>query len=119
MRAETQPLTSCSGMQCPKCTQCIAQQQQWVHQGMQGAYWHGWRRSGCLDAETRVLAVGVLVSTTYNNLTADLLPLPTRRVPCHQPGAGLAGWAKNLGVLPLQGLLVAFAFRRPSARRMW
>jgi hypothetical protein len=38
---------------------------------------------------------------TYNNLTADLLP--TRRVPCHQPGAGLAGWAKNPGVLPLEG----------------
>ncbi len=41
----------------------------------------------------------VLVSATYNNLTADLLL--TRRVPCHQPGAGLAGWAKNLGVSPL------------------
>jgi hypothetical protein len=50
-------------------------------------------RSGCLDAKTRVLVVGVLVSTTYNNLTADALP--TRQVPCHQPGAGLAGWAKN------------------------
>jgi hypothetical protein len=49
----------------------------------------------CLDVKTRVLAVGGLVSTNYNNLTADLLL--TRRVPCHQPGAGLAGWTKNLG----------------------
>jgi hypothetical protein len=40
---------------------------------MQGAYWHGWRRSGCLDAKTRVLAVGVLASTTCNNFIADLL----------------------------------------------
>jgi hypothetical protein len=58
-----------------------------------------WRRSVCLDAKTRVLAVGVPASTTYNILTADLLL--TRRVPYRQPGAGLAGWAKTLGVSPL------------------
>jgi hypothetical protein len=47
---------------------------------VQGTYCGGWRRCACLDAKTRVLAVGVLVSTTYNNSTADLLP--TREVPC-------------------------------------
>jgi hypothetical protein len=67
---------------------------------VQGAYWRGWRHSACLDAKTRILAVGVLVSTTDSNLTADLLL--TRRVPYHQPGAGLAGWAKKRGVLPLR-----------------
>jgi hypothetical protein len=65
----------------------------------------GWRRCACLDAKTRVLAVGGLVSTTYNNLTADLLL--TRRAPCHQPGAGLAGWAKKMGAPPLCYLLSA------------
>jgi hypothetical protein len=42
-------------------------------------------RSGCLDAKTRVLVVGVLVSTTYNNLTADALP--TRNSPSALPPA--------------------------------
>jgi hypothetical protein len=52
--------------------------------------------------ENSVFGVGVLASTTYNNLTADLLLCKTRRVPYRQPGAGaLAGWAKNLGVPPL------------------
>ena len=86
-------------LQLPKCTQCTAQHQEQAQQCVQGTYCGGWRRCACLDAKTRVLAVGALVSTTYNNLTADLLL--TRRVPCHQPGAGLAGWAKNLGVLVL------------------
>jgi hypothetical protein len=82
-------------LQLPKCTQCTAQHQQQAQQCVQGTYCGGWRRCACLDAKTRVLAVGVggLASTTYNNLTADLLL--TRRVPCHQPGAGLAGRAKN------------------------
>jgi hypothetical protein len=74
-------------------------------QCVQGTYCGGWRRCACLDAKTRVLAVGVLVSTTYNNLTADLLL--TCRVPCHQPGAGLAGWAKNLGFSPLRSAVLA------------
>jgi hypothetical protein len=63
------------------------------------AYCGGWRRCACLDAKTRGLAVGVLVSTTYNNLPADLLP--TREVPCAWPAPALAGWCCCFGVLPL------------------
>jgi hypothetical protein len=51
-------------LQCPKCTQCIPQHQQQVQQCMQGTYWRGWRRSACVDAKTRVSAVGALASTT-------------------------------------------------------
>jgi hypothetical protein len=40
---------------------------------VQGTYCGGWRRCACLDAKTRVLAVGVLASTTCNNFIADLL----------------------------------------------
>ena len=40
---------------------------------MQGTYCGGWRRCACLDAKTRVLAVGALASTTCNNFIADLL----------------------------------------------
>jgi hypothetical protein len=40
---------------------------------VQGTYCDGWRRCACLDAKTRVLAVGVLASTTCNNFIADLL----------------------------------------------
>jgi hypothetical protein len=40
---------------------------------MQGAYCGGWRRCACLDAETRVLAVRALASTTCNHFIADLL----------------------------------------------
>jgi hypothetical protein len=87
-------------LQLPKCTQCTApQHQQQAQQCVQGTYCGGWRRCACLDAKTRVLAVGVLVSTTYNNLTADLLP--TCEVPCAWPAPALAGWYCYLGVLPL------------------
>jgi hypothetical protein len=40
---------------------------------VQGTYCGGWRRCACLDAKTRVLAVGALASTTCNNFIADLL----------------------------------------------
>jgi hypothetical protein len=40
---------------------------------VQGTYCGGWRRCACLDAETRVLAVRALASTTCNNFIADLL----------------------------------------------
>jgi hypothetical protein len=74
---------------------------------VQGTYCGGWRRCACLDAKTRVLAVGVLVSTTYNNLTADLLP--TREVPCTWTAPALAGWCCYSGVLPLAGLGLGIA----------
>ena len=60
-------------LQWPKCTQYSAQHQQQAQQCVQGTYCGGWRRCACLDAKTRVLAVGVLASTTYNNFIADLL----------------------------------------------
>jgi hypothetical protein len=47
-------------LQLPKCTQCTAQHQQQAQQCVQGTYCGGWRRCACLDAKTRVLAVGVL-----------------------------------------------------------
>jgi hypothetical protein len=55
--------------------QCTAQHQQQARQCVQGTYCGGWRRGGCacLDAKTRVLAVGVLASATCNNFIADLL----------------------------------------------
>jgi hypothetical protein len=95
-------------LQLPKCTQCTAQHQQQAQQCVQGTYCGGWRRCACLDAKTRVLAVGGLVSvvsTTYNNLTADLLP--TREVPCAWPAPALAGWCCYLGVLPPAAAVVA------------
>jgi hypothetical protein len=56
-------------LQLPKYTQCTAaQHQQQAQQCVQGTYCGGWRRCACLDAKTRVLAVGVLVSTTYSFL---------------------------------------------------
>ena len=60
-------------LQWPKCTQCTAQHQQQAQQCVQGTYCGGWRRCACLDAKTRVLAVGALASTTCNNFIADLL----------------------------------------------
>jgi hypothetical protein len=60
-------------LQWPKCTQCSAQHQQQAQQCVQGTYCGGWRRCACLDAKPRVLAVGVLASTTCNNFIADLL----------------------------------------------
>jgi hypothetical protein len=61
-------------LQWPKCTQCTAQHQQQAQQCMQqGTYCGGWRRCACLAAKTRVLAVGVLASTTCNNFIADLM----------------------------------------------
>ena len=60
-------------LQLPKCTQCTAQHQQQAQQCVQGTYCGGWRRCACLDAKTRVLAVGVLASTPCNNFIADLL----------------------------------------------
>ena len=96
------------GLQLPKCTQCTAQHQQQAQQCVQGTYCGGWRRCACLDAKTRVLAVGVLASTTYNNFIADLLflsevshPLLVAGAPCVHPylgksallGLGLGGWA--------------------------
>jgi hypothetical protein len=47
--------------------------QQQAQQCVQGTYCGGWRRCACLDAKTRVLAVGALASTTCNNFIADLL----------------------------------------------
>jgi hypothetical protein len=107
-------LASCSGMKWP-CSCPNAPSAGPVHcpapatlpatgaavRGVQGTYCGGWRRCACLDAKTRVLAVGgLLVSTTYNNLTADLLL--TRRVPCAWPAPpARAGWYCHLGVLPL------------------
>jgi hypothetical protein len=60
-------------LQWPKCTQCSAQHQQQAQQCVQGTYCGGWCRCACLDAKTRVLAVGALASTTCNNFIADLL----------------------------------------------
>ena len=63
-------------LQLPKCTQCTAQHQEQAQQCVQGTYCGGWRRCACLDAGTRVLAVGALASTTCNdcnNFIADLL----------------------------------------------
>ena len=105
-------------LQWPKCTQCTAQHQQQAQQCVQGTYCGGWRRCACLDAKTRVLAVGVLASTTYNNFIADLLflsevshSLLVAGAPCVHPylgksalregrgarwgvGVGLRSWAK-------------------------
>jgi hypothetical protein len=74
------------------------------------AYCGGWRRCACLDAETRVLAVGVLASTTCNNSTADLLL--TRRVPCHCHLPPARRWACHLP------LLVACC-RMPDGPKTW
>jgi hypothetical protein len=60
-------------LQLPNCTQCTAQHQQQAQQCAQGTYCGGWRRCACLDARTRVLAVGALASATCNNFIADLL----------------------------------------------
>jgi hypothetical protein len=49
-------------LQWPKCTQCTAQHQQQAQQCVQGTYCGGWRRCACLDAKTRLLAVGALTS---------------------------------------------------------
>jgi hypothetical protein len=72
---------------------------------VQGTYCGGWRRCACLDAETRVLAVGVLASTTCNNFIADLLFLSevshSRLVaggPCTPPHL-LGGMGPALGCL--------------------
>jgi hypothetical protein len=66
---------------------------------MKGAYWHEWRRSGRLDAITRVFAVGVLVSTTYNNLTAAIRSQLANKFLTTSQALGLLGdgWAKNPG----------------------
>jgi hypothetical protein len=61
-----------------------------------GTYCGGWRRHcACLDAKTRVLAVGALASTTCNNFIADLLflsevshPLLVAGPPCVHPYLG-------------------------------
>jgi hypothetical protein len=50
-----------------------AQHQEQAQQCVQGTYCGGRRRCACVDAKTRVLAVEVLASTTYNNFIADLL----------------------------------------------
>jgi hypothetical protein len=62
---------------------------------VQGTYCGGWRRCACLDAKTRVLAVGALVSTTCNNFIAVLLflsevshPLLVAGAPCVHPCLG-------------------------------
>jgi hypothetical protein len=62
---------------------------------VQGTYCGGWRRCACLDAKTRVLAVGALSSTTCNNFIADLLflsevshPLLVAGAPCVHPYLG-------------------------------
>jgi hypothetical protein len=60
-------------LQLPKFTQCTAQHQQQAQQCVQSTYCGAWRRCACLDAKTRVLAVGALASTTCNNFIADLL----------------------------------------------
>jgi len=44
-----------------------------ILQCVQGTYCGGWRRCVCLDAKTRVLAVGALARATCNNFIADLL----------------------------------------------
>jgi hypothetical protein len=68
----------------------------------------GWRRCACLDAKTRVLAVGVLASTTYNSFIADLLflsevshSLLVAGAPCVHP---------YLGKSALRGALLASDF---------
>jgi hypothetical protein len=83
-------------LQWPKCTQCSAQHQQQAQQCVQGTYCGGWRRCACLDAKTRVLAVGALASTTC---LADLLflsgvPHPLLGAPpppCVHPYLGFGG----------------------------
>jgi hypothetical protein len=79
-------------LQWPKCTQCSAQHQQQAQQCVQGTYCGAWRRFACLDAKTRVLAVGALASTSGNNFIADLLflsevphPLLVAGAPCVHP----------------------------------
>jgi hypothetical protein len=71
-----------------------------------GAYCGGWRRCACLDAKTRVLAVGALASPTCNNFIADLLflsevpqaPLLVAGPPCVHPYLGGWKWALGLNV---------------------
>jgi hypothetical protein len=60
-------------LQWPQCTQCTAPHQQQAQPCVLGTDCGGWRRCACLDATTRVLAVGALASTTCNNFIADLL----------------------------------------------
>ena len=91
-------------LQWPKCTQCTAQHQQQAQQCVQGTYCGGWRRCACLDAKTRVLAVGALASTTCNNFIADLLflsevshSLLVAGAPCVHPYLGK--WALHPAVI--------------------
>jgi hypothetical protein len=75
---------------------CSAQHQQQAQQCVQGTYCDKWRRCACLDAKTRVLAVGALASATCNNFIADLLVLSevshslliVAGVPCVHPYLG-------------------------------
>jgi hypothetical protein len=93
-------------LQLPKGAQCTAQHQQQAQQWrVQGTYCGGWRRCACLDAKTRVLAVGVLVSTTYNcnNLTADFLLAPNSPSAFLLPPASSQALALALVGLPLAG----------------
>ena len=82
-------------LQLPKCTQCTAQHQEQAQQCVQGTYCGGWRRCACLDAKTRVLAVGALASATCNNFIVDLLflsevscPFLVAAPPCVHPYLG-------------------------------
>jgi hypothetical protein len=70
--------TSCSGMKwpcsCPNAPSALPSTSNRCSSArVQGTYCGGWRRCACLDAKTRVLAVGALASTTCNNFIADLL----------------------------------------------
>jgi hypothetical protein len=71
-----------------------------AQQCVQGTYCGGWRRCACLDAKTRVLALGVLASTTCNNFIADLLflsevshSLLAAGPPAYTPICYLGKWA--------------------------
>jgi hypothetical protein len=88
-------------LELPQCTQCTAQHQQQAQQCVQGTYCGGWRVAPLCVFRRENSGFGdlALASTTYNNLTADLLP--TREVPCAWPAPALAGWCCYLGVLPL------------------
>jgi hypothetical protein len=88
---------------------------------VQGTYCGGWRRCACLDAKTRVLAVGVLASTTYNNFIADLLflsevshSLLVAGAPCVHPYLGKSEIGPEAARPPLAP---GTSTRRSAARR--
>jgi hypothetical protein len=89
-------------LQWPECTQCTVQHHQQAQQCVQGTYCGGWRRCACLDAKTRVLAVGALASAACNNFIADLLFLSEVPHPLLVAGAPyvhpyLGKWALGAG----------------------